>query len=137
MAVSASRNGAGRPVGLLVVSAVEALEAGGLTALAVAAVIAGAGSRYLSTTYGVAGTLLVAAVLLAVVAVGSFRARPWSRTSGLVWQVVQLLVGFYALQGDGAQPLVALVAVAPAVLVIVLLFTRPVQEAMARSTGAS
>ncbi len=39
---------------------------------------------------------------------------------GLVWQVVQLLVGLYALQGDGAQPGLAFIAIVPAALAIVL-----------------
>jgi hypothetical protein len=127
---------AGRPVGLLIVGVVEWLEAAGLAVLAVLAIAAGPGSRYPQTAYGVGGTLLLAAVLLAVVAVGTLRARTWSRTSGLVWQVVQLLVGLYALQGQGGQPAVALVAVVPAALAIVLLSTRQVREATARSAGS-
>jgi uncharacterized membrane protein (DUF2068 family) len=111
---------------------VEALEALGLLLLAILAAVAGPGSRYPQTAYGVAGTLLLAAALLALVAWGSYRARPWSRTSGLVWQVVQLLVGLYALQGQGAQPGLAFVAIVPAALAIVLLLTRSVREATAR-----
>ncbi|MBW4043245.1 MAG: hypothetical protein HIU86_14200 [Acidobacteria bacterium] len=124
-----------RPVGLLVVAAVELLEAAGLLVLAVLAVASGPSSRYPQTAYGVGGTLLLAAALLVLVGIGTLRARPWSRTSGLVWQVVQLLVGLYAFQGQGAQPGLALIAIVPAVAVIVLLFTRPVREATARSAG--
>ena len=121
-----------RPVGLVVIAVVEALEAVGLLLLAILAAAAGPGSRYPQTAYGVAGTLLLAAALLALVAWGSYRARPWSRTSGLVWQVVQLLVGLYALQGQGAQPGLAFVAIVPAALAIVLLLTRSVREATNR-----
>jgi hypothetical protein len=117
-----------RPVGLLVVAVIEALEALGLLVLAVLAAAAGPGSRYPETAYGVGGTLLLAAALLALVAWGTFRARPWSRTSGLVW----LLVGLYALQGDGAQPALAFVAIVPAALAIVLLLTRSAREATNR-----
>lgn len=121
-----------RPVGLVVVTVVEALEALGLLLLAILAGAAGPGSSYPQTAYGVAGTLLLAAALLALVAGGTYRARPWSRTSGLVWQVVQLLVGLYALQGQGAQPVLAFVAIVPAALAIVLLLTRSVREATNR-----
>lgn len=121
-----------RPVGLLVVAVVEGLEALGLLVLAVLGAAAGPGSAYPQTAYGVAGTLLLAAALLALVAVGTYRARPWSRTSGLVWQVVQLLVGLYALQGDGAQPGLAFIAIVPAALAIVLLLSRSVREATNR-----
>jgi hypothetical protein len=133
--VSSSTSSVHRSFALLAVCVLEGLEALGLVVLAVRAIVAGPGSQYPQTAYGVGGTLLLAAVLLAVVVVGTFRARPWSRTPGLVWQLVQLLVGLYALQGQGAQPGIALIAVVPAVIVIVLLFTRPVREATARSTG--
>jgi hypothetical protein len=126
-----------RPVGLVVVGVVELLEAAGLVLLAVQAILSGPSSQYPQTAYGVGGTLLVAAALLVLVGIGTLRGRPWSRTSGLVWQIVQLLVGLYAFEGQGAQPGLALIAIVPAVLVIVLLFTRPVREATARSAGHS
>jgi hypothetical protein len=126
-----------RPFALLAAGVLESLEALGLLVLAVLGIAAGPGSRYPQTAYGVGGTLLLAAVLLGVVALGTVRARPWSRTPGLVWQAVQLLVGLYALQGEGAQPGIAFIAVVPAAVVIVLLLTRAVREATARSTGAS
>jgi hypothetical protein len=130
--VSTSGNPAARPVGLVVVAVVEALEALGLLVLAILGAAAGPGSAYPQTAYGVAGTLLLAAALLVLVAWGTLRARPWSRTSGLVWQVVQLLVGLYALQGQGAQPAFAFVAIVPAALAIVLLLTRSVRDATNR-----
>lgn len=123
----------GKPPGaLLVVALLEALEVLGLVVLAALAVANGAGGPYPLTAYGVGGTLLISAFLLAVVAVGTFRARPWARSAGMVWQVVQLLVGLYAFQGDGAQPALGLIAVLPAAITLVLLFTRPVRAAMAR-----
>ncbi|MGT2425183.1 hypothetical protein [Amnibacterium kyonggiense] len=128
-------NRAARPLGLVVVAVIEALEAVALLVLAVRAVAAGVDSPYPLTTYGVAGTLLIAAALLALVAVGTWRARPWSRTSGLVWQLVQLLVGAYATQGPGAPIGFAVLAMVPAAVAAVLLLTRPVREATARSTG--
>ncbi|WP_147392115.1 hypothetical protein [Amnibacterium setariae] len=133
--MSASTDPVRRPAGLVVVAVVEALEAIAVLGFAVNAVV-GASGQYPATTWGVAGTFAVAAALLALVAVGTFRARPWSRTPGVVWQVVQAFVGIYALQGQGGQ-LFAAAAVVPAVVVLVLLFTRPVREATARSTGAS
>ena len=136
MPVNPSDIRAARPVGLVAVSVVELLEAAGLVVLGVLALASGPSSQYPQTAYGVGGTLLLAGVLLVVVGLGALRGRPWSRTSGLVWQVVQLLVGLYAFQGQGAQPGLALIAIVPAALVIVLLFTRPVREATARSAGA-
>ncbi|TDS74489.1 hypothetical protein [Amnibacterium kyonggiense] len=114
-------------------SVIEVLEALGLLGFAISTVV-GATGRYPLQTVGVAGTFVVAAALLALVAVGTLRARSWSRTPGIVWQVVQAFVGIYALQGQGGQ-LFAVAAILPAIVAIVLLFTRPVREATARSTG--
>lgn len=121
-----------RPGGLLAVALLEGLEVLGLVVLAALAVASGPGSPSPLTAYGVGGTLLLCAFLLAVVAVGTFRARPWARSAGMVWQAVQLLVGAYAFQGAGAQPALGLIAVLPAAIALVLLFTRPVRTAMER-----
>ena len=121
-----------RPAALLIIAGVEGIEALALVALAALAIAAGPGSAYPLTAYGVGGTLLIAAALLVAVAVGTLRARPWSRTAGFVWQIVQVLVGLYALQGEGAQPGIAVAAILPAALVLVLLFTGPVRDATSR-----
>ena len=126
-----------RPVLLLAVAGIELLEALGLTALAVAFIVMGPGSQYPATAYGAGGTVLVLAALLVGVGVGTLRGSPWTRTAGLVWHVVQVLVGLYTLTGVGPVVGAAAIAIVPAVVVIVLLFTRPVQEALARDAGAS
>ena len=134
--MSGSTSPVRRPPALVAVAVIEGLEALALLGIAVLSVIAGASSPYPQTTYGVAGTFAIAAVLLAFVAVGTFRARTWSRTPGLVWQVVQALIGFAQLTGQGPNVPFALAAIVPGVVVIALLLTRSVREATARSTGA-
>jgi hypothetical protein len=121
-----------RPPALLVVAGIEALETLGLVALAALAIASGPGSAYPSTAYGLGGTLIVAAVLLGVVAVSTLRLRPWARTAGIVWQLVQALVGAYAFQGEGAQPALGALAIVPAAVALVLLLTRPVSDALRR-----
>ena len=137
MPVSHSEIRAHRPVGLVVIAVIELLEAAVLLVLAALAIAAGPGSPYPQTAYGVGGTLVLAAALLVLVGVGTLRGRTWSRTSGMVWQVVQILVGLYALQGQGAQPVFAVAAIVPAAVALVLGFTRPVRDATARSTGSA
>jgi hypothetical protein len=135
--VSPSTFRASRPIGLLVLAAIELLEALGLAVLGVVFIVLGPGSQYPATAYGAGGTVLVLAALLAGVGIGTLRASPWTRTAGLVWHVVQVLIGLYTLTGAGPVVGVAAVVILPAVVVIVLIFTRPVQEALARSAGAS
>ncbi len=136
--VPVSRPGshASRPLGLVVVSVIELLEAGGVLLFAVLSVVGSSGA-YPLTTFGVAGTFVLAAALLVLVGIGTLRGRSWSRTAGMVWQVVQAIVGLSALTGEGGQPVVAIVLVVPAVLALVLLLSRPVREATARSAGPS
>ena len=92
MPVSPSTFRAHRPVGLVVISVLELLEAAVLVVLAALGIAAGPSSPYPATAYGVGGTLLLAAALLVLVAVGTLGARLWARSSGLVWQIVQILV---------------------------------------------
>jgi hypothetical protein len=112
-----------------VVGVVELLEAAGLLVAAIAFVVPGPG-RYPLTTYGVAGTFVLAAALLVLVAVGTLRGRPWARTSGMVWQALEAIIGLSVL--NGGSPLTAAVIAVPAVVALVLLLTRPVREALAR-----
>jgi hypothetical protein len=116
----------------VVAGLVEVLEALGIGVISGLAFASGPSSEYPQTAYGVGGTLLVAAVLLAAVGVNTLRLRPWARTAGLVWQVVQVLVGVYTFQGEGAQPVLGAIAIVPAVVVVVLLFTSPVRAALDR-----
>jgi hypothetical protein len=120
-----------RPVGLLVVAVVEGLEALGIAIYAVVSVL-GSSGRYPLQTFGVAGTFVVAAALLGLVAFGTFKARSWSRTPGIVWQIVQAIVGLSSLQGQGGQPAIAALLIVPAALAIVLLLSRSVREATNR-----
>jgi hypothetical protein len=135
--VSPSTFRASRPIALLALAGIELLEALGLAVLGIVFIVLGPGSQYPATAYGAGGTVLVLAALLAGVGIGTLRGSPWTRTAGLVWHVVQVLIGLYALTGIGAVVGVATVVIVPAVVVIVLTFTRPVQEALARSTGPS
>ncbi|TQL47486.1 hypothetical protein FB562_0547 [Homoserinimonas aerilata] len=72
---------------------------------------------------------VLATVFLAVLAGQTLQARSWVRGAAIVWQVLQISVGVGFLQGDYARPDMAWGLIVPAVVVIVLVFTRPVREA--------
>lgn len=88
------------------------------------------------TSYATAVAILVitaiAAVWLAAVTVGLWRGRGWARGGAMFWQLVQLAIALGSFQGVFARPDIGWFLVVPAVLVIVLLFARPV----VRSTSA-
>jgi hypothetical protein len=68
----------------------------------------------------------LAAVWLAVVARGALRGRSWVRAAAMVWQILQLGLGIGSLQGLFHRDDVGWLLIVPAIIVIVLLFTRPV-----------
>lgn len=88
------------------------------------------------TSYATAVAILVitviAAVWLTAVTVGLWRGRGWARGGAMFWQLVQLAIALGSFQGVFARPDIGWFLVVPAVLVIVLLFARPV----VRSTSA-
>jgi hypothetical protein len=121
---------------LLIAAILVALESMGTLVLAVVLLVsllgAKAGSVDVGSSIALALTVLVGAVLLGFVAYGLLRVAKWARPAALVWQLVQLLVGFDAFQGVGARPDLGTLLIVPAVVVLVLLFTPSVSAVMRR-----
>jgi hypothetical protein len=75
---------------------------------------------------------VLAAVWVAAIAIGMLRGRAWSRGAALVWQVLQLAVAVGAFQGSFARAEVGWLLLVPALIALILLFSRPVVEATRR-----
>ena len=72
-----------------------------------------------------AGLIFVARSLL--------RGRPWTRGAAIAWQVLQVLVAISIIQAKAATSLIfAVVLIVPALVIIVLIFTKPVMAATSR-----
>ncbi|MEO6117180.1 MAG: hypothetical protein ABIP33_12410 [Pseudolysinimonas sp.] len=69
---------------------------------------------------------IVAAAWLGAIVVGTLRGQAWIRAAAIVWQVLQVAVGVGALQGQLAQPAWGWPLIVLAVVVFLLLFTKPV-----------
>lgn len=124
-------DGAGVRAALITVSTVLILEALGLAAVVVWLVldlVALAPSSY-ATAIALLVLVLLAAVWVGAVAVGSLRRAPWSRASAIVWQVLQVSIAVGAFQGIFARPDVGWVLLVPAITVIGLLLWAPVRLA--------
>jgi hypothetical protein len=122
-----------RPPALIALGVVVGLEALAVAGIAVLVILSALSSSAAVGSGIAAGlTVLITAALLAFVAAGTFRARPWTRAATFVWQLVQLLVGAYAFQGTGAAVGFGLAAVVPAAVGLVLLFLPSVRAATAR-----
>jgi len=74
----------------------------------------------------------IAAVWLAVITVNILQRQSWVRSAALVWQVLQIAVAIGSFQGLFARQDIGWLLLIPAVVAIILLFTRPVIEATAR-----
>ncbi|WP_168626499.1 MULTISPECIES: hypothetical protein [unclassified Cryobacterium] len=75
---------------------------------------------------------LIAAIWLAFTAVSTLRGHAWVRGAIVVWQVLQLGLAIGSFQGLFARPDIGWLLAIPAVLVLVLLFTKSVMAATAR-----
>ena len=85
--------------------------------------LGGVGTLNRGDTYGEAGyfALLAGAVLAA--GIGLWRGKHWARTPVLLLQLLLLGTAWYAT-GPSGRPLIGLVIAAPAIAVLVLMFTR-------------
>ncbi|MGV8877318.1 MAG: hypothetical protein ACOH1K_07390 [Rhodoglobus sp.] len=77
----------------------------------------------------------LAAVGVAVIAVGVLRRQSWVRGAAVVWQVLQISVAIGSFQGVFARPDIGWLLLIPAIVVLGLLFTKPVLAATARREG--
>lgn len=78
----------------------------------------------------------VAAIWLGVVAWNVLRRRPWVRGAALVWQVLQGAIAIGSFQGPEPRADIGWALLAPAVAVVVLLFTPSVTALLTRQPGA-
>jgi hypothetical protein len=71
---------------------------------------------------------IVAAVWLGFIVTAALKGRAWMRGASIVWQVLQFAIGIGCFQGLTATPVVGWVLVVPAIVVVVLLMSRPVRS---------
>lgn len=87
------------------------------------------------TSYASAVALTVLAFIavawLGAMIVGALRGQAWIRGSAIVWQVLQFAVGAGSVTGAFASPAIGWPLIGVAVVTFGLLFTKPVQDAVA------
>ncbi|TFD31255.1 hypothetical protein E3T49_06415 [Cryobacterium cryoconiti] len=70
--------------------------------------------------------VLIAASWVTAIAINSLRRRSWIRGAAVTWQLVQIAVAVGSFQGLYARPDLGWALLLPSVVVLVLLFQRPV-----------
>jgi hypothetical protein len=123
-----------RPVQLVVLSLLLFLESAMLVAVAVYLLIELLVARPDSVASAVAILVLtvLAAIWLGVMAAHTLLGRSWIRGAAVVWQILQIAIAVGSFQGLFARQDVGWLLLAPAILVLVLLFTKPVIAATKR-----
>lgn len=132
------RSSGSRPLGLLVLIAVLALETLAVAAIAIWLIL-----ELLTTQADTLGGG-IAIVVLALIAVGwaaattlgAVRRRHWMRASALTMQLVLMAVALGAFQGQYAVPDIGWALLAPAVVAVVALFLPSVVAVTRRDSGA-
>ncbi len=124
----------GRPASLIALSALLFLESAALAVAAIVLILDLLTQRPDSAVTAVALIVLVAlgAVFLSVVAVHALRGRYWIRGATMTWQILQILVAISSFQGVFGRPDIGWALLVPAIVVIILLFTRGVRAATRR-----
>lgn len=125
-----------RPIPLIVLTVILALEAVLVTGLAVWLLVDLLTVRPASYPSAVAITVLglLAAAWVILTVVGILRRRSWARASALTIQILQLAVAVGCFQGLTARPDLGWVLLVPAVVAGVLAVAPPVVRATARNT---
>lgn len=123
-----------RPLFLLVLAALLALEALALWATAVWELVEVLTQPAASEASAIAllVLILIAATWVSAIAVNVLRHHGWVRGAAVTWQIVQVAVGVGLLQGADPNVPLGLGLLIPSVAVVVLLFTPSVMAA----TGA-
>ncbi|AXH35430.1 hypothetical protein DVJ78_08400 [Humibacter sp. BT305] len=80
--------------------------------------------EYLVTAVAILVLAAIAALFLVFVAIGTFRMEVWTRSATLVWQIFQVVAAIAAFQGIIGSPSIGWFLLVPAVLAVILLFTR-------------
>jgi hypothetical protein len=128
-----------RPAILWALLVLLSLELLGVGALAVTLLIETLTAPTATFGAGIALTIVafIAAAWLAAIVVGTARGQAWIRAAAIVWQVLQVAVGVGALQGQVAQPGWGWPLIILAVVVFLLLFTKPVVATTSARRDAS
>ena len=130
--VGNSDEGIRRHPAVLVLVTVLLLEAAALAAATVYFVIELLVSKPNSVGSAVAITAVIAvgAIWVAFIAVGVLRGQAWTRAAIVVVQVLAAAIAIGSFQGSDPRPLLGVAILAPAVVAIVLLFSKAVLAAI-------
>lgn len=83
-------------------------------------------SNSLASAVALAAVAAIAAVWVAVIAVNVVRGNAWVRGASIVVQVLIIAIAVGSFQGQGAEPGLGVALLVPAIVVLVLVFSKDV-----------
>jgi len=120
-----------RPIALVVLAVILALEAIALagTAVFLTVEIFAEPSASIGSAVALAIIVALAAVWVAIAIRGLLTGQAWTRAATVVLQILVIAVGIGSVQGPAPRPDLAAALIVPAVLALVLLFSKSVVAA--------
>ena len=120
-----------RPFGLISVTTLVALEGLAMGAISARLGLAlGLGdTKSLVTSVALFALVAAATVWVFFIARGLWRGKRWARSGALFWQLVQLSVASASFSGQFGNAVIGWSLIVPSVLVLALVFSKPVVEA--------
>ncbi len=117
-----------RPRGITAFAAVLWLEALGIGAATVylGIEIVSAPANSLPSAIALAAVAAITAIWVAVIAVNVVRGNAWVRGASVVVQVLIIAIAVGSFQGQGAVPGVGVALLVPAIIVLILVFSKDV-----------
>ena len=123
-----------RPLGLKIIIGIVSVE-GFVLAYLAAQLLVGimlGESRSLPTTLSLFGIVALTAAAVLFFAYGLFQGKRWARSAALFWQLIQLAIASGSFTGQFGSNAIGWGLIIPSVIVLVLLFTKPVVAATLR-----
>lgn len=108
-----------------IVVAIEALVLIAATGWLVFEIVAGQ-SRSIEAAGMLAGLVALTAAWISMSAVRLREGLRWARSSAVFWQTCQLAIAWASFSGPGANAAIGISLIVPSVLVLALLFSKPV-----------
>ena len=123
-----------RPLGLKIIIGIVSIE-GLVLAYLAAQLLVGimlGESRSLPTTLSLFAIVALTAAAVLFFAYGLFQGKRWARSAALFWQLIQLAIASGSFTGQFGSNAIGWGLIIPSVIVLVLLFTKPVVAATLR-----
>jgi hypothetical protein len=116
---------------LVAVTGLETLAVAVTFALAVINIITGQ-EKSLSLMAALAAMIFCFVIWGVFITKGLWQLKPWSRASSVFWQTAQLAIAYESFQGETANASIGVALIIPSVVVLYLLFTKPVSPLLKR-----